>query len=42
METAVAIARFVQFIGAAILFGTPLFFVYGLPRAGVGSAMTLA
>ena len=42
METAVAIARFAQFIGAAILFGTPLFFVYGLPRAGVGSAMTLA
>ncbi|WP_372783315.1 copper homeostasis membrane protein CopD [Phenylobacterium sp.] len=41
METAVVIARIAQFIGAAILFGTPLFFLYALPKAGVGSAMTL-
>jgi putative copper resistance protein D len=41
MEIAVVIARIVQFVGAAILFGTPLFFLYALPKAGVGSAMTL-
>ncbi len=42
METAVVIARIAQFLGAAVLFGTPLFFLYALPRSGVGSAMTLA
>jgi putative copper resistance protein D len=42
METAVVIARIAQFTGAAVLFGTPLFFLYALPKAGVGSATTLA
>jgi putative copper resistance protein D len=41
METAVVIARIAQYLGAAVLFGTPLFFIYALPKAGVGSAMTL-
>lgn len=41
MEAAVVIARIAQFGAAAILFGTPLFFLYALPKAGVGSAMTL-
>ena len=41
METAVVIARVAQYVGAAVLFGTPLFFLYALPKAGVGSAMTL-
>jgi putative copper resistance protein D len=41
MEAAVVIARIAQFLGAAVLFGTPLFFVYALPKAGVGSALTL-
>lgn len=41
METAVVVARIAQYLGAAVLLGTPLFFVYALPKAGVGSAMTL-
>jgi putative copper resistance protein D len=32
-EPAIVIARFGQFLGAAILFGAPLFFVYGLRGA---------
>ena len=41
MEAVVAGARFTQVLGAAVLFGTPLFLVYGLPAAGRSSGAVL-
>ncbi|PIB92816.1 copper homeostasis membrane protein CopD [Caulobacter sp. FWC2] len=32
MDVAIVVVRFVQFVGAAVLFGTPLFFLYGIER----------
>lgn len=32
MDAAIVVVRFVQFVGAAVLFGTPLFFLYGIKR----------
>ena len=41
MEAVVAGARFTQVLGAAVLFGTPLFLVYGLPASGRSSGAAL-
>jgi putative copper resistance protein D len=38
LEAAVIVARLLQYLGAAILFGSSLFFVYALPPVGPGSA----
>ena len=38
LEYAIIFLRIAQFGGAAILFGSSLFFLYALPRAGAGSA----
>lgn len=37
----VVLARLAQFVCALVLLGSPLFFIYGLPRRGVGAAETL-
>lgn len=37
MAGLVIAARFIQFAGAVILFGSPLFFLYGRPASGVGA-----
>src|SRR5512140_954493 len=34
MDAAIVLARIVQYLGGAVLFGTPLFLVYALPSAG--------
>lgn len=41
LEPAVIILRLVQFTGAMILFGSSLFLIYALPRAGPGSGEQL-
>jgi putative copper resistance protein D len=38
LETVVACARFMQFVAAALLFGVPLFLLYGAGRAGPTTA----
>ena len=35
IELAVVLARLVQYIGAAVLFGSPLFCLYGLASGGI-------
>jgi putative copper resistance protein D len=37
-ELAVIVLRWLQMMGAMVLFGSSLFFIYALPRTGVGSA----
>ena len=41
LEPAVIALRLLQFAGAVVLFGSSLFLLYALPRAGVGSASQL-
>jgi putative copper resistance protein D len=41
LDSAVIVLRLVQFGGAMILFGSPLFFLYALPRQGACSAADL-
>jgi len=41
LTLAVVTARLAQFVCAMILLGSPLFFLYGLPAQGVGSASSL-
>ena len=41
LDVAVIALRWVQMAGAMILFGSSLFFVYALPKTGVGSAAVL-
>ncbi|MDZ4370114.1 MAG: copper resistance protein CopD, partial [Phenylobacterium sp.] len=41
METALVLVRLAQYAGAAILFGSSLFFLYALPRDGPVSATEL-
>jgi putative copper resistance protein D len=38
LELAVIVARLLQYLGAAILFGSSLFFIYALPGSGPASA----
>jgi copper resistance protein D len=38
LESALIVARLLQYLGAAVLFGSSLFFVYALPASGPGSA----
>jgi putative copper resistance protein D len=38
MEELAAAARLAQFLGGVVLFGTPLFFLYGMPTSGPGAA----
>jgi putative copper resistance protein D len=38
LEAAIVVARLLQYLGAAVLFGSSLFFVFALPREGPGSA----
>jgi len=38
LEAAVVVVRLLQYLGATVLFGSSLFFVYALPPAGSGSA----
>lgn len=40
IELLVALARLIQYAGATILFGAPLFYLYGLPADGAGAART--
>ncbi len=40
-DLAVIVLRWLQMTGAMILFGSSLFFIYALPKAGVGSAAAL-
>jgi putative copper resistance protein D len=42
IESLVVLARFVQYAGTAMLFGAPLFYLYGLPADGPGAARTNA
>jgi len=42
IESLVVLARLVQYAGAAMLFGAPLFYLYGLPADGPGAARTSA
>ena len=42
LEPAVIVLRLLQFAGAMVLFGSSLFFLYALPRAGEGSAPQLS
>jgi copper resistance protein D len=41
LESALIVARLLQYLGAAVLFGSSLFFVYALPASGPGSAQAL-
>lgn len=38
MELAIIVARLLQYLGAAVLFGSSLFFIYALPPTGPGAA----
>jgi putative copper resistance protein D len=40
-DLAVIVLRWIQMTGAMILFGSSLFFIYALPKTGVGSAAVL-
>ncbi|HEY1929308.1 MAG TPA: copper homeostasis membrane protein CopD [Caulobacteraceae bacterium] len=40
-EVALTVSRLVEFVAAVVLFGSPLFFLYGLPRRGNESAASL-
>jgi putative copper resistance protein D len=42
IELIVVLARLVQYAGATILFGAPLFYLYGLPADGPGAARETA
>lgn len=42
LEPAVVVLRLLQFAGAMVLFGSSLFLLYALPKAGVGSAPQLS
>ncbi|OYW26483.1 MAG: copper resistance protein CopD, partial [Caulobacter sp. 12-67-6] len=42
IESLVVLARIVQYAGTAMLFGAPLFYLYGLPADGPGAARTNA
>lgn len=42
IESLVVLARLVQYAGTAMLFGAPLFYLYGLPADGPGAARTSA
>ncbi len=42
IELLVVLARLVQYAGTAMLFGAPLFYLYGLPADGPGAARTSA
>lgn len=39
LEAAIVVARLLQYLGATVLFGSSLFFVYALPSSGAGSAV---
>lgn len=41
IEPALVVVRLLQYLGAMVLLGSSLFFVYGLPRAGAGAAAEL-
>lgn len=38
LEPAVVVLRLMQYLGAAVLMGSSLFYLYALPRSGMGSA----
>ncbi len=38
LEASIVASRFAQYLGAAVLFGSSLFFIYALPGSGCGSA----
>ena len=42
LDLALVLARIAQYAAAAVLFGSPLFFLYGLPRRGGAAAAGLA
>lgn len=42
LEPAVIVLRLMQYAGAMVLLGSPLFFIYALPRSGAASAAQIA
>ena len=41
IEPAIVVVRLLQYLGAMVLLGSSLFFVYALPKTGRGSAVEM-